>query len=59
MLSDDLLNGASAAAQFLGIDRQIVYRMVREGNLPVIRKGGRRMYFRKSELEQAFTGKAA
>ena len=53
MLNEDLIKGAKAAAEFLGISRPVVYSMVEEGNLPVIRKGSR-LFFRKSELEAAF-----
>lgn len=52
-LSEDLLEGAGAAAEFLGIKRRTVYRMTEAGELPVIRKGGK-MFFRKSELDKAF-----
>ena len=52
-LSDDLVAGAEAAATFIGIKPRAVYHLVEAGELPVIRKG-RRLYFRKSELERAF-----
>jgi hypothetical protein len=56
MLSDDLLKGAEAAAAFLGpvVTPRSVYHMVEQGHLPVIRKG-RTLFFRKSDLEIAFT----
>ena len=53
MLSNDLLPGAQAAAEYLGVSRSTVYHMAKRGNLPTIRKG-RRLYFRKSDLEAAF-----
>jgi len=53
MLTNDLLAGADAAASFIGVSRNAVYHLVRSGRLPTIRKG-KRLYFRKSELEQAF-----
>ena len=53
MLSNDLLSGAKAAAQELGLTERAIYHMVEAGHLPVIRKG-KRLYFRKSELEAAF-----
>lgn len=53
MLSNDLLTGAKAAAEYIGATPRIVYHMVECGNLPVIRKG-KRLWFRKSELEAAF-----
>ncbi|MGE3745634.1 MAG: helix-turn-helix domain-containing protein [Sphingomonadaceae bacterium] len=58
MLNSDLIEGAQAAAEFIGLKRRQVYEMVERERLPVIRKG-RRMYFRKSELERAFSSEAA
>lgn len=58
MLSDDLLPGASAAAAFIGVTPRAVYHLVEAGHLPAIRKG-RKLYFRKSELERAFSSEAA
>lgn len=52
-LSDDLLAGADAAASFIGLPRRAVYRMTETGQLPVIRKG-RKLFYRKSDLERAF-----
>lgn len=52
-LSNDLLEGAAAAAAFIGIKARSVYRMTECGDLPVIRKG-RRLFYRKSDLERAF-----
>lgn len=53
LLSDDLLSGAGEAAAFTGLPRRAIYHMAESGALPVIRKG-RRLYFRRSELERAF-----
>ncbi|MEO6092332.1 MAG: helix-turn-helix domain-containing protein [Novosphingobium sp.] len=53
MLCDDLLPGAKSASEFIGVPPRSVYHMVETGQLPVIRKG-RKLYFRKSELEAAF-----
>lgn len=53
-LRDDLLAGATAAAEYLGIDRRKVFRMTSEGQLPVIRKG-RLLFYRKSDLARSFT----
>ena len=53
MLSMDLLSGAKAAADFIGETPRAVYHMADKGLLPCIRKG-RKLYFRKSELEAAF-----
>lgn len=58
MLSQDLLSGAAAAARFVGVAPRAIYHMVEAGQLPAIRKG-RKLYFRKSELERAFTSEAA
>jgi excisionase family DNA binding protein len=56
-LSKDLISGADAAADFSGLSRRAIYHMVDAGQLPVIRKG-RRLYFRRSELEAAFRSAA-
>jgi excisionase family DNA binding protein len=56
-LSDDLLSGADAAAAFIGLPRRAVYRMTESGQLPVIRMG-RRLFYRKSDLERAFQANA-
>lgn len=58
MLSDDLLPGAIAAANFIGVTPRAVYHLVEAGHLPAIKKG-RKLYFRKSELEKAFSSEAA
>lgn len=58
MLTDDLLEGADAAAAFLGKSPRAIYHMVYANQLPVIRKG-RKLYFRKSELERAFSSATA
>lgn len=54
MLAEDLLPGANAAADFIGVTRRAVYHLVEGGHLPAVRKG-RRLYFRRSELERAFS----
>ena len=58
-LANDLLKGARGVEQATGgmIKRRQVYHMVEQGQLPVIRKG-RSMYFRRSELEAAFSSNA-
>jgi excisionase family DNA binding protein len=53
-LASDLISGAQGAASFIGITPRAIYHMVEAGQLPVIKKG-RRLYFRKSELEAAFS----
>lgn len=50
----DLLNGATSAAAYLGLTRRQVYRLVDQGLVPCVKKG-RRLYFRKAELERAFS----
>src|SRR5687768_14868907 len=54
-LADDLLDGADAAAKFIGISRRQVYRLTADGELPVIRMCQRRLY-RKSDLYATFGG---
>ena len=49
----DLIEGASNAAAFTGLSRRKIYRLVEQGHVPVIRKG-RRLYFRRNELDSAF-----
>jgi len=56
-LSEDLITGADAAAAHMGLPVRSIYHMVQSGQLPVIRKG-RRLYFRKTELEQSFRSQA-
>lgn len=58
MLSADLIDGAAAAAAYCGLRPRVIYHMVEAGRLPVIRKG-RKLFFRKSELEEAFRSEAA
>jgi DNA-binding transcriptional regulator PaaX len=58
-LSHDLLEGAAAAAAYLGFKNyRAVYRLTAAGDLPVIRKG-RKLFYRKSDLERAFSVEAA
>ena len=56
-LSSDLLKGADAAAEYIGVSRRIVYRMAEACEIPVIKKGGK-LFFRKSELDKAFASDA-
>lgn len=59
-LSEDLLDGAAAAAAFVfGTEskRRVIYRMTESGDLPAIRMG-KRLYYRKSDLERAFQSAA-
>ncbi|MCZ8320840.1 MAG: helix-turn-helix domain-containing protein [Novosphingobium sp.] len=57
MLNADLIHGAAAAATYCGLPRRVIYHLVENGELPVIRKG-RKLFFRKSELEAAFRSAA-
>ena len=56
MILDDLIKGAKGVEQATNgkINAGQVYHLVRTNRLPVIRKG-RAMFFRKSELERAFS----
>ena len=56
MLKDDLVTGAKGASDFTGLSARSIYHMVEKGQLPVIRRGAR-YYFRKSELEAAFSSR--
>lgn len=58
MLKTELIVGAAAAADYIGVSRSHVYRLVASGHLPAVRKGDR-LYFRKSEIEAAFRSEAA
>jgi excisionase family DNA binding protein len=54
-MNTDLIEGAADAATFTGLSRRKIYRLVEQGHMPSVRKG-RRLYFRKSELDAAFSG---
>jgi len=58
MLNTDLLCGAKAAAEYIGEPQRTIYHLAEKGLIPVIRKG-RKLYFRKSELERAFKSEGA
>jgi excisionase family DNA binding protein len=58
MLSADLITGASQAARYIGVSPRVVYHMCENGTLPHIKRG-RRLFFRKSELEAAFRSEVA
>ena len=53
MLKDDLLDGAEAAGAYIGIPARKIYHMTEQRLRPCVRMG-RRLYYRKSELEAAF-----
>lgn len=53
MLREDLIAGAKQAATYCGLTERAVYHLVENQLLPCIRIG-KRLYFRKSELEAAF-----
>lgn len=57
MLSGDLIKGTKAAAAYLGFTERQLWHMVYEGRVPHVRKG-RRLFFRKTELDRAFSGAA-
>ena len=57
MLADDSLPGASAAASYIGVTPRAVYHLVEAGHLKAIRMG-KRLYFRRSELDRAFSAAA-
>lgn len=52
-LADDLLAGAAAAAAYCGLTQRVIYHLTETGALPV-KRIGRRLYYRKSELDDAF-----
>lgn len=52
-LAGDLLAGAGAAAIYCGLSRRVIYHLTEAGALPV-KRIGRRLYFRKSDLDEAF-----
>ena len=56
-LADDLLEGAQAAADYLGKPVRMVYHMVREKQIPHFHIGAK-LHFRKSELDRRFSGEA-
>ena len=56
-LSEDLLDGAAAAAADIGLKPRTIYRLAEINEIPVIRKGGK-LFFRKSELDKAFASGA-
>lgn len=58
-LADDLLKGARAAAEYVGLPEKQVYYLVEKGGLPVKRLGTRVLYFRKSDLDRAFSSDQA
>lgn len=58
MLKEDLIVGAKAAAAFSGLTERQIYHMTELGSLPHMKRG-RRLFFRKSELEAAFRSSAA
>ena len=57
-LAEDLIKGAKAAADHTGLTEKQIYHLVEKGSLPVIRRGTRVLYFRKSQLDAAFTAEA-
>ncbi|MBW8294753.1 helix-turn-helix domain-containing protein [Sphingopyxis sp.] len=56
-LSDDLIEGATRAASYIGTKPRTVYHLVEIGELPAMKKG-KKLFFRKSELDAAFRSAA-
>ena len=56
-MSDDLLTGADAIAEFLGWNRRRIYHAAATRHLPIRRVGGL-LVARKSELERALSADA-
>ena len=54
-LADDLIQGAKGAAEYTGLSEKQIYHLAEKGSLPVIRLGTRVLYFRKSDLDAAFS----
>jgi excisionase family DNA binding protein len=52
-MQEDLIAGAADAASYTGLSRRVIYRLTEQGHLPAIRMG-RRLYYRKSELDRTF-----
>lgn len=57
MLKDDLLHGAKAAADYSGLSPRQIYHLVESQHLTPVRMG-KRLYFRRSELDRAFSAAA-
>lgn len=56
-LKDDLLVGAKAAADYVGVSPRIIYDLVEKGALPVVKLGdskNARLFFRKHILDAKF-----
>lgn len=54
-LADDLIKGAKAAADYTGLTQRQIYHLVEIDALPVIRLRARVLFFRKSDLDAAFS----
>lgn len=52
-LSEDLIVGAPAAAAFVGVSPQVIYRLAAQGEIHA-RKMGKRLYFSRAALTRAF-----
>lgn len=57
-LADDMLSGGQAAALYTGLTKREVYHLVDTGRIPAIRQG-KRLFFRKSDLDRAFASPSA
>ncbi|MHB9878976.1 helix-turn-helix domain-containing protein [Pacificimonas sp. ICDLI1SI03] len=54
MLGNDLLRGAKAAAEYTGLPMRTIYHLAEIGEIPCRKKGGN-LFFRKSEMDRAFS----
>jgi hypothetical protein len=54
-LAEDLIKGAKAAAGYTGLTERQIYHLVENDALPVIRLRTRVLFFRKSDLDAAFS----
>lgn len=57
-LADDMLNGVAAAARHCGLPARSIYNMVGAKTVP-FKRVGRRVFFRKSELDAFFRADVA
>lgn len=56
-LKEDLMNGGKAIAKFIGLPEQTTYRLIANGEIPVIRVG-KKIFGRKSEISARFRSAA-
>ena len=58
MLKNDLIFGAKAAADYIGLTERSIYHMVEQKKIPHGRVG-MRIFFRRSELDIHFSARAS